>query len=504
MKLSKNARLVALNLAVALAYTGAGAFGLWLGGTVKGNVTLLWPPTGIALAAAYIFGLRIWPGLILGAFSATASTGAPLGFALFTALGNPLPAVVTVLMVRRWSDAQTNNFRDLMDGVLLIAIGAVCTPVLSAGIGVVGLAVNGMIPTAIMVPVFTSWYVGDAVGAAVLAPVLIALANREQAGAWGERAGEVLGLVLCTLCFFWLVASKGIEQHEILVIAAFPLIIWSALRFSVLSTSLLALLIDALLVGSLIIGMRATDAPLPGVEIFNVQLMIMTVSATGLILAMAVAERKLAESRLQLAASVFAHASEGIVITAPDGAILDVNEAFTHITDYSRDEVLGQNPRLLNSGRQEKGFYVNMWRNLIAKGHWEGEMWNRRKGGEVFATMQSINAVKDAAGKTSHYVSLFSDVTYTKQYESQLKRLAHYDSLTDLPNRVLLADRLQQDLIQAHRRGQRLAVAFLDLDNFKTINDRHGHEVGDSVLIAVTGRMKQVRIAGSGGPVCEQ
>jgi diguanylate cyclase (GGDEF)-like protein/PAS domain S-box-containing protein len=204
-----------------------------------------------------------------------------------------------------------------------------------------------------------------------------------------------------------------------------------------------------------------------------------------------ITERKAAEEKLTLAASVFTHAREGIMITKSDGAIIDVNEAFSRITGYSRDEVLGKDPRILSSGRQDKAFYTVLWRGLIEQGHWVGEVWNRRKDGEVYVQMQTISAVRDAKGTTQHYVALFSDITAQKQHQSQLEHIAHYDALTNLPNRVLLADRLRHGLAQAQRREQLLAVAFLDLDGFKAINDQHGHEAGDHMLISMASRMKQ-------------
>lgn len=204
-----------------------------------------------------------------------------------------------------------------------------------------------------------------------------------------------------------------------------------------------------------------------------------------------ITERKQNEEKLHLAASVFTHAREGIIITTADGTIVDVNEAFSRITGYHRDEVLGKNPQIFSSGRQEKEFYASMWGDLIEKGYWHGEVWNQCKNGEVFAAMQTVSAVCDAEGKTRHYVALFSDITALKEHESQLDRIAHYDALTGLPNRLLLADRLRQAMAQTQRRGQKLAAVFLDLDGFKTINDKHGHAAGDQLLIALSTRMKQ-------------
>jgi diguanylate cyclase (GGDEF)-like protein/PAS domain S-box-containing protein len=204
-----------------------------------------------------------------------------------------------------------------------------------------------------------------------------------------------------------------------------------------------------------------------------------------------ITQQKQAEAKLQLAASVFTHSREGIMITAADGTIIEVNDAFSRITGYNREEATGRNPRMLSSGRQDKAFYEALWRDLLVKGHWYGEVWNRRKSGEDCAMMQTISAVRDANGDIQQYVSLFSDITTLKEHENQLEHMAHYDALTRLPNRVLLSDRLQQGMAQALRRGQQIAVAYLDLDGFKAINDSHGHEVGDQLLIALATRMRE-------------
>lgn len=204
-----------------------------------------------------------------------------------------------------------------------------------------------------------------------------------------------------------------------------------------------------------------------------------------------VTARKQDEDALRQAASVFQHAREGIMITAANGDILDVNQAFTRITGYGREEVLGKNPRLLNSGRQDAAFYASLWGDLNAKGYWFGEIWNRRKSGEVFAEMQTISTVRDEQGALRGYVSLFTDITPIKEQQRQLEHIAHYDALTGLPNRVLLADRLHQAMAQVQRHGTLLAVVYLDLDGFKAVNDAHGHEVGDKFLTLLAAGLKQ-------------
>ncbi len=202
-------------------------------------------------------------------------------------------------------------------------------------------------------------------------------------------------------------------------------------------------------------------------------------------------ERHATREKLELAASVFADAREAIMITDANASIVQVNAAFVRITGYHPFEVVGQNPRLLSSGRHPKAFYAAMWHDLQGKGHWYGEVWNRRKNGEVFAELQTITSVRNAQGKVTHFVALFSDITTFKAQQTQLEHIAHYDVLTNLPNRALLADRLRQSMAQTLRRGDLLGVAYLDLDGFKAVNDHHGHALGDQLLVALAARMKE-------------
>lgn len=205
-----------------------------------------------------------------------------------------------------------------------------------------------------------------------------------------------------------------------------------------------------------------------------------------------ITDRKTTEEGLRQAASVFQNASEGIIITSPTGTILDVNGAYTAITGYSREETLGQSSKMLKSGLQTDEFYETMWKRLLHSGHWEGEIYNRHKNGHTYLEQLSINAVEDDQGQTKCYIGLFYDITLQKEHEKQLHHIAHFDALTELPNRLLLADRLQQGILHADRQMDSLAVVYIDLDGFKAINDQYGHDVGDKLLVEIAQRMKQI------------
>ncbi|HEY6897718.1 MAG TPA: EAL domain-containing protein [Rhodocyclaceae bacterium] len=194
--------------------------------------------------------------------------------------------------------------------------------------------------------------------------------------------------------------------------------------------------------------------------------------------------------KLKWVTQAFANSQNGIVITDADGLVVDVNPTFCAITGYSREEVLGRNPRILHSGLHDDAFYASMWHSLTEEGTWQGEVCNRRKDGEIVVELLSIHAVKDTAGRTTHYVGNFSNLTHFKTYQAQLEQMAHFDALTQLPNRVLLRDRIRQSIAWVQRQGTLTAVCYLDLDDFKPINDRYGHQVGDQVLIEIAERIK--------------
>jgi len=201
-------------------------------------------------------------------------------------------------------------------------------------------------------------------------------------------------------------------------------------------------------------------------------------------------ERQSSEKSLDIFARIFKDSHEGIAITTPEGIIVDANPAFCRITGYSLEDVVGQNPRILSSGKQGPQFYTEMWQALTKDGHWQGEIWNRKKSGQLCAELLTISALKDKNDETVNFVGIFSDITHSKEQQQKLEQMAHYDVLTKLPNRALFYDRFVQAVAHSKRTQTLLAICFLDLDDFKPVNDTYGHNVGDLLLIEVSERIK--------------
>jgi diguanylate cyclase (GGDEF)-like protein/PAS domain S-box-containing protein len=202
-------------------------------------------------------------------------------------------------------------------------------------------------------------------------------------------------------------------------------------------------------------------------------------------------QRKRAEAQLRLAAHVFEHSGEAIMVTDRSNCIIEVNPAFSRMTGYTSEEVRGQNPRILSSGRATPEEHRAMWQAIREQGFWQGEMWDRRKDGETYPKLLTISVVRNARGEIDFHIASFANISEQKATEEKIRRVAHHDALTGLPNRLYLQIGLEQTLASAKRENEEVAVMFIDLDRFKIINDTLGHNIGDGLLVEVAQRLKK-------------
>lgn len=203
-----------------------------------------------------------------------------------------------------------------------------------------------------------------------------------------------------------------------------------------------------------------------------------------------ITERKQHEQELELFAKIFSHTHDGIIICDHENRIININPAFSKISGFSLEEIQGKKPKILASGRQSGQFYQQLWKQLNRDGYWKGEVWNRHKFGSLYASQTTISLIKNAECQITHFIATYSDITLLKENQQHLERIAHFDSLTGLPNRILLLERLNSILLHSKRTHEQVAVCFIDLDEFKPINDKLGHLAGDQVLVEVANRLK--------------
>jgi len=475
-----------------IAYLVAAKIGMEFG-TVNGSATIFWPPGGIALAALLLGGVRYLPAIFIGAYLAAVMVHAPLIFALGSSIGNTLETYIGYSLLTRFAktDLALNHIKDLF---LIILLGALIPAIASAALGPLTLFQSGLISSDLLPSIIWRWWRSDVLGIVFFTPMILIWAKRNTSFFNAARAREFTALWITSFIvgesvfFGW--QLPGILSSQPVGLAwIFPPLFWASLRTGRRNTSLIQLLFvsQALLSAYLHIGLFADDFVRYGLA--NFWMFAMLLAVMGMSLAILSTAQRAAVNHIALNAKVFSVSNDGILITDAQSNIVEINPAFTKLTGYTSDEVIGKNPRLLASGKQAQGFYAGMWRTLIEQGYWEGEIWNRRKNGEAFLEKLRIHTIKDFHGRVVNHIGIFTDITLIKMEQETITHQAQHDYLTGLPNRLLFRDRFNQQLALAKRHELKFAVIFLDLDQFKPVNDRYGHFVGDLLLAAVAERL---------------
>lgn len=280
-----------------------------------------------------------------------------------------------------------------------------------------------------------------------------------------------------------------LSDHPMSVAWLFPVLAWAGLRTGRRNTALIQLmfLCQALASAYLNVGIFSDDFAKYGLS--NFWMFSMLLATVGMGLAIIFTSNRHAVQKAELNAQVFDVSHDGVMIVDAQNNIVSTNPAFTRITGYLPEEVVGKDPRLLSSGRHAPDFYHGLWESLQKTGNWDGEIWNRRKDGAVYLEQLSIRTVTDYRNRVISRVGIFSDITQEKADQESITHQAQHDFLTNLPNRLLFCDRFNQQLAFANRHGMKFAVIYLDLDDFKPVNDSLSHQVGDLLLVSVADRL---------------
>ena len=480
------------SIGLILVYLAAAKIGL-LFGTLNGSVTIFWPPGGIALAVLLLGGVRYIPAVFVGAYLAGVMVDAPLIFGFGSAVGNTLEPYIGYLLVGRYGKNRNPDLNNISSLLSIVFWGGMIPSLASATFGPLALLASSLINTGALPEIMWRWWRADVLGVAFFTPLILAFVPKRPFFGTPERFLEILMLWVAAIMIGQMIfldwTPVSFIRYPLGLAWVFPVLIWSGLRTGRRNTLLIQLmfLAQALASAHFKIGVFADDFARYGLSNFWMFAMLLAVIGKGFAIT-ATAERRAAERNARHA-KVFEVGHDGVLIADADNNIISANAAFTEITGYTEGEVSGKNPRLLSSGRQSRAFYAAMWASLLEHGHWQGELWNRRKDGEIFLTLLTIHTVKDGKDRVVSRVCVFTDITSQRAAEDSLAHQAQHDFLTNLPNRLLFRDRFSQQLAFATRHQKRFAVIYLDLDSFKPVNDKFGHQVGDELLIAVAERL---------------
>jgi diguanylate cyclase (GGDEF)-like protein/PAS domain S-box-containing protein len=508
-----NIKLVITWLLLTLVYYLAAKLGLSLA-FENTHISPVWPPSGIAISALLYFGKRVWPSIFVGACLVNYLEGLPLLVATCIGIGNTLEALAAYYLIGRTTDnALFNQTTQVVKFVICILLA--CT--ISASLGVISLLVFNVIEWPSFASLWLTWWLGDTVGALIFTPLIITWLTLPKFE-WSFGLIKDLMLVsVATLITSTLILGQSFAiggGNYPLAFLYLPVVTWIAYRFHHHGATLFLFVVSGLSIYATLKGygpfvMESVNESLLMLQVFMGVMMVTTLSLVSTIeekhkVTLALMEKKKtleqlvsqqraelhnAEEELRLTGNAFDENAQAIVITNAKTFILRVNPAFSLLTGYSEEEVIGRQPKFLQSNLHDKAFYKVFWKTLLKEGCWQGEMWDKHKDGHTFPTWQTIKAVRDNHGDIVQFISVFSNISERKISEEKIYRLAHYDVVTGLRNRLAFQQILTQAISKAKRQDKRLAVLYLDLDNFKLINDTQGHPVGDLLLKHVADRI---------------
>ncbi|MCW8907225.1 MAG: EAL domain-containing protein [Sedimenticola sp.] len=454
------------------------------------DISAIWFASGIAMGAILLHGPRVLPGILLAALISSGLHYRDPLVVTGMSVAVILEALVGYGLMRYFSDLR----RVLVSPAQIVRFLLYCVlvaPLFSALPGCLLLWSTGALQeltTGILV-----WWAGNALGIMLLTPLILAWAEPGHAPQPRVLTRDKLLLLLLTLCVCALLFGPYLppELHSYpLTFLLAPLLVWSVFHFPLQTTSLLLLVVAITALFSTALGQGPFEGMQGSYSMLFLQLYIGTVCATALIGKVVLNERQQIQDHLKLAHKVIQHSPDAIVVTDNHTRIISANPAFVRNSGFSMRELLGHSINILKSGYHDGRFFTDMWNQLKRKGAWQGEIWNRDKSGSIRPEWLNIVALENGGNGVTGYIGIYSDVARRQDAMDRIHHLAYYDILTNLPNRQLFNDRLEQAIKYANRNKRLLGLLFIDLDRFKTINDTLGHSAGDKVLSLAAERLQ--------------